>query len=300
MLNPTIEPYEIIGIVNYAWERSFANVQTNKKAICERGWFPYNRNLMTYQCLRATMTTVEKENESLDTSRGIIPSHLMHNSTDLVAVPTFDPALAIVPYRSEQQVVNFSSGTAAFCLDKMVSTHDLMTARERIKENRDEGLAMSDKLKKIKTITAGQLFKAKGCRIGKDIFQIHKENMAKDLHEQQTSLRKRKDEYEAHLAASAQLLATGKDINSMTNKELTVLIRPLKRKEDGAMPTRKTDLLAKYIQWKERPLLTFQLETGAEVTDELDTHNEEDNHSLLSEEDAVITAMLQLGQSQNI
>ena len=86
----------------------------------------------------------------------------------------------------------------------------------------------------------------------------------------------------------------------MTNKELTVLIRPLKRKEDGVMPTRKTDLLAKYNLWKERPLLTFELEAESEVTDDLDTHNEEDNHSLLSEEDAVITAMLQLGQTQNV
>ena len=149
------------------------------------------------------MTTVEKENELLDTSNVVIPKHRIHNATNLVPVPTFDQSLAIIPYTSKQQVVNFSSGTAAFCLDKMVSAHDLMSVRERIKENRDEGLAMSDKLKEIKTITAGQPFKAKGCRIGKDIFQIHKENMAKDLLEQQTSLRKRKEEYESHLAASS-------------------------------------------------------------------------------------------------
>ena len=92
------------------------------------------------------MTPVEKENELLNTSNVEIPKHLIHNVTDLVAITTFDPSLAIIPYNSGQQVVHFSSGTAAFCLDKMVSTHNLMSARERIKANRDEGLAMSEKL----------------------------------------------------------------------------------------------------------------------------------------------------------
>ena len=47
-------------------------------------------------------------------------------------------------------MVNFSDGTTAFCLDKLVLKHDLMTARERIKDNREEGLLMDTELKKIK------------------------------------------------------------------------------------------------------------------------------------------------------
>ena len=42
LLNPIIEPYEIVLIVNYAWERSFSRVATNKKAIAKRGWHPFN------------------------------------------------------------------------------------------------------------------------------------------------------------------------------------------------------------------------------------------------------------------
>ena len=56
LLNPTIEPWEIVNIVNVAFAQSFAKVNTNKNAISERGWAPFNRNLMTYPCLRATMT----------------------------------------------------------------------------------------------------------------------------------------------------------------------------------------------------------------------------------------------------
>ena len=122
MLNPTIEPYKIIGIVKYAWARSFACLQTNKNAIPERGWFPYNHNLLTYQYLQATMTKVEKNEVSVD-SNVTVPQYLKHNTTDLVAVLTFNPALTIIQYTLQQHLVDFSSGIAVFWFDKIVSTN---------------------------------------------------------------------------------------------------------------------------------------------------------------------------------
>ena len=44
---------------------------------------------------------------------------------------------------------------------------------------------MIEKLKAMKTITAGQLFKVKGCQIGKDIFAIHKENTEAEMKQRQ-------------------------------------------------------------------------------------------------------------------
>ena len=41
-------PTDIIPLVNLCWDDSFANVRTNKKAIVERGWAPFNRNLLLY------------------------------------------------------------------------------------------------------------------------------------------------------------------------------------------------------------------------------------------------------------
>ena len=38
----TIEPYEIIVLINMAWQQSFGCQITNKKAIAERGWYPLN------------------------------------------------------------------------------------------------------------------------------------------------------------------------------------------------------------------------------------------------------------------
>ena len=59
MLPPTTELYEIILIVAAAWEKSFANVNTNNNAILEHEWVPYNWNPMTYPCLRVAMTNDE-------------------------------------------------------------------------------------------------------------------------------------------------------------------------------------------------------------------------------------------------
>ena len=42
MVTPVIEPYEITRIFCSIWEKSFVRVESNKKAIVERGWLPFN------------------------------------------------------------------------------------------------------------------------------------------------------------------------------------------------------------------------------------------------------------------
>ena len=56
MVSHQIEPHEIMLLVNYAWMQSFANVNDDKRATAERGWYPYNRNRLTYDVLCDTMT----------------------------------------------------------------------------------------------------------------------------------------------------------------------------------------------------------------------------------------------------
>ena len=72
-----------------------------------------------------------------------------------------------------------TSGVAAWFLDNIVQQHDLHAARGRIKKNREVGKSLKEKLVESKGITAGRLFKAGSCRIGKTIFDIQKENRAR-------------------------------------------------------------------------------------------------------------------------
>ena len=100
---------------------------------------------------------------------------------------------------------------------------------------------------------------------------------------------------------STAVLASGIDIVKMTNKQLLIIIRPLKRKEDGALPSVKKVMLQKYEEWKMRPPPTFEDEEEVSFL----TSNEEDittddneNSFLMAEEAAVANAMILLGLRQ--
>ena len=58
-----ILPTEIMMMINHAWPLSFGNVRTNKKAIEERGWCPFNGSLLLDEEIRQTMTIDETRKE---------------------------------------------------------------------------------------------------------------------------------------------------------------------------------------------------------------------------------------------
>ena len=97
--SPTIEAYDIMNIVSYAWSKSFVVENSNRTAIAERGWNPYNRNLMTYPIIRTSITKEEAENELLETSKIVLPIQKRVEITDLIDTSTqvIDPRYASKP-----------------------------------------------------------------------------------------------------------------------------------------------------------------------------------------------------------
>ncbi len=59
-----ITTHDIVPITNEGWKNSFARVRTNRKAYCERGWYPYNRNLLLCNQIRSKMTKESREVEA--------------------------------------------------------------------------------------------------------------------------------------------------------------------------------------------------------------------------------------------
>ena len=84
-----------------------------------------------------------------------------------------------------------------------------MTARERIKGDRDAGKSYKDELKEMKHITGGKLFKVGQVRIGKSIFQVHQENHKREQEDARKKRTKENQEYSACVAAASDLLASG-------------------------------------------------------------------------------------------
>ena len=138
---PIIEPHEIIGIINYAWSKSFGKVKLNKKAIFDRGWYPYNRNLLIDPSIRASITKEGDKNEVLVTSTIILPKKAKEHIIFICKnqQPTFGPTYLENPGNEEIKEVNFATGMAAWCLDTIVQQNYLNEARIRIKKNRKLG-----------------------------------------------------------------------------------------------------------------------------------------------------------------
>ena len=57
-MNETIDKGDLMLLINTTWNKSFARVDENKRAIVDRGWGPYNCNILTFSHIRATMTEI--------------------------------------------------------------------------------------------------------------------------------------------------------------------------------------------------------------------------------------------------
>ena len=79
-----LQDTDLIPMINYAWNHSFARKTKNQKAISERGWNPLNRNLLMDRDLRATMTQREKCRQYNIHNNVVLPDKFFtdHNSSD--------------------------------------------------------------------------------------------------------------------------------------------------------------------------------------------------------------------------
>jgi hypothetical protein len=62
-LPATLDKSDIVQNVNVAWQKSFARVDTNKRAIAARGWGPLNYILLDHPELQETKERVKSINE---------------------------------------------------------------------------------------------------------------------------------------------------------------------------------------------------------------------------------------------
>ena len=255
LLRPTVEPYEIMILVNYAWERSFARVDKNKNAICDRGWFPYNRALLMLSEIRATMTKDERLQE--------IEYDILPNRQDKISEltdesrPTFDQQFLFAPATDSAKALNYSSGSSARVLDSLISHGDMMTARERIKKSQDDGRLFAEKLAEARQVTAGQIFKAGSSRLGKTVFDIKQESINREIARVKAQHEGNIQKYAATKKKADNFLALKKPYSLWTISDFKVVLAPLKTRADGKMPLKKQELQEAYLKWKDRPPKTF-------------------------------------------
>ena len=62
-MNETIDKSDLMLLINIVWNKSFARVDKNRRLIVDRGWGPYNHNILSFLHIRATMTEIGKLND---------------------------------------------------------------------------------------------------------------------------------------------------------------------------------------------------------------------------------------------
>ena len=99
---------------------------------------------------------------------------------------------------------------------------------------------------------------------------------------------KARDTYQQERDEAIALVAVQPDPTKWNIAQLKIMLKPLKKKEDGPMPTLKAKILQAYLLWKDRLALVFGevAETGKSV-EEADMVEEDDDQELSDEEEAV-------------
>ena len=165
--------------------------------------------------------------------------------------------------------MNYASGTAAFCLESIVKNSDLQNARERIKREQKIGKTISERILEQKgAITAGKLFQAGSCRIGKTVFDLvntNADNIKRAAKEKGEALKVALLE---KIRKANKVRELGKPNDKLTIGQLKILLAPLKRTDDKKLPTKKNELIALLVEWGARGAVVVEEEVAIAVANE--------------------------------
>jgi len=272
-----IVPTDLMLIINIAWKKSFARKFKNQKAISDRGWNPLNRHLLLNMDLRATMTIKESTLEYCIDHNIFLPNKTNDNQEDTTFTSTttvtdFDSSSSHLPFVTEE--LNTSTGKAADCMNALISSKMIQETRERIKEDMNKGQFVKEQLLQASRITASIVIKAGLFRLNEDVFAAHQETERQKRQSLIDKIKKDEEKYKADCKLAEEVWKAKNKLEDMTIKELTVVCKPLKLKEDGPMPKKKIELIAKYKEWHGRPAPSFDI---SDINDmPILTHDEKD------------------------
>ena len=241
---PVIEQYDIIPIVNAAWEDSFADIEQNLKAIRARGWNPLNQALLK----RPDMI---RKSKTISLSASATQQDVSNN--DDISPASFDS-------------FNFEDGLAGkFTSDflQFVSRKD--TIINKSKERYEKAKLEKGRLDYAKKLSGGNMFKAGHIVCDDEVLRMREYKEAKKTESRSTVIMNAIKTYHKYFDEYTQLTQSGKSTESYGGKEHAIVIRMLKQKSDGAMPKSAGKKKEEYMKMKDRAVPTldqYLLERG--------------------------------------
>ena len=79
------------------------------------------------------------------------------------------------------------------------------------------------------------------------------------------------------MSDSDKLIMSGKPLDSLSIKDLTLVVKPFKRNGDKALPKKKKELIELYEKWKLRPRRKFDYTEIDQVLSSLDGYNNDND-----------------------
>ena len=249
---------DIIPLVNKCWPPAFSDVDNSRKAIVERGWWPYNRVLLQHYMLRATMTEEMLRWEKLS---GYFGNNLLNRLHNVEYVE--DKCKVTLSCRSLTQEfgteLNFRDGaTAQYVSTTILTESDRQAARQRSQRLKEEGTTIRERLDKIsKKITAGRLvLDVRSYGLTKDVRDHVQriENLRKDeelAKNQRNELNYMKLCYRADKVIEKN--NNDMDITKWRSKaDILTLLKPMKNKDDGKFPSSREAIESIFLLWRNR------------------------------------------------
>jgi hypothetical protein len=285
-----ITSHDIIPIINEAFEKSFAKVMSNRKAYCERGWMPFNRNLLLHPQIRATMTDRSKQEEE---KAGLFPYERVKHEEEDMRMKNQSGSTLSLEYSQmssdnvDHEVIQAKAGTYSGSLvATLVAQEDLLDARKRNIDKKQQKSAIEKEqalqMDKKKITAARLVLEHSSHQLGKSVLHQVKAAHAVKAEEK----RAKRDENHKHLHkifADAEAVLqkhnnNTDNINTWNTKDITLLLRTYRQKDDAPIPKLKKDLVDLYHQWKLRPKTTFN---GRVIIDLLGDQEELDHAQVL-------------------
>ena len=142
-----------------------------------------------------------------------------------------------------------------------------MEARERIKFEREADKSMKQKIEEQKrAVFAGKTFGAGTVRLGKKMSDLVSAGTTENRRIMNGKVAKVRQDHKQKQAATSAIPALGKKPSQVTVSQLKVLLRVLKRSDDGAMPMKKKLMLEKLEDWGRKVGLTEDNEVAMAET----------------------------------
>ena len=147
---------DIMILIRDTWMEAFGNIESNLKAIGDRGWNPLNKILLIHPIILATIT---ESRIKFEMERKIFPSQVLQSLAMAAYIETNGTVLFSITNNHQSNPFNFNGKPiATHVANSIMAETDCEEARERNKLLKLEGRSIAEQVALItKKMTAGKL-----------------------------------------------------------------------------------------------------------------------------------------------